>query len=304
MNIDSQENSSPSVEDTLSSMIAACRRAIKHLTVKQHNLQKDKDEATKFEWYKQIADSILSAPKDFPRGTTQTQLINIHTQTIEPITLNAKLDAFKNADLLYKKSRKGKRGVDVINKLLDATVRELKKLDSLHEEAHTVLANYKSGDLNQEAIKKLFAACESLGLAKQEKQSHNVPEKEKLPFRQYDVDGWEILVGRNARENDELSVHYAKPSDIWMHVAQHAGSHVVIRRPKNAEWPPQAILVKAAAMAVWFSNAKHTSFAEVHVTEARYVHKRRKSPAGQVLLDNYKTLRVAPKSPQELFRAP
>jgi predicted ribosome quality control (RQC) complex YloA/Tae2 family protein len=65
--------------------------------------------------------------------------------------------------------------------------------------------------------------------------------------------------------------------------------------------PPKDILVKVASFTVWFSKAKHTSYADVHFTEARYVHKRRHSPPGEVMLDQYKTLRVSPVSPQDLF---
>jgi predicted ribosome quality control (RQC) complex YloA/Tae2 family protein len=85
-----------------------------------------------------------------------------------------------------------------------------------------------------------------------------------------------------------------------MHVAAHSGSHVVIRRDKNSPWPEKNLLLKAASLAVWFSKAKHTSYAEVHVAEARYVHKRRHAPAGQVIMQQYKTLRVSPKSPRTI----
>jgi predicted ribosome quality control (RQC) complex YloA/Tae2 family protein len=110
-----------------------------------------------------------------------------------------------------------------------------------------------------------------------------------------------VYIGKNDAQNDELSTRFAKPWDIWMHVAACPGSHVVIRREKNTAWPSKETLVKVASFAVWFSKAKHTSYADVHVTEARYVHKRRHSPPGEVMLDRFKTLRVAPKSPQEFF---
>ncbi len=102
-------------------------------------------------------------------------------------------------------------------------------------------------------------------------------------------------------QNDDLSVHFAKPSDIWLHVAGHAGSHVVIRRPKNEEIPPIEVIEKCAAMAVWFSKAKHTSYSEVNYTEARFVRKRRHAPPGEVMVDRCKSIRVSPKSPHDLF---
>jgi predicted ribosome quality control (RQC) complex YloA/Tae2 family protein len=108
------------------------------------------------------------------------------------------------------------------------------------------------------------------------------------------------LIGRNNTQNDELSIRYAHPRDIWLHVAAHAGSHVVIRREKNADWPPRNVLEKAGALAVWFSKARHTSYAEVHVTERRYVHKRRKAPPGEVVAERCKSIRVSPRDPRQI----
>ena len=76
---------------------------------------------------------------------------------------------------------------------------------------------------------------------------------------------------------------------------------MLIRRDKNRPWPEKDVLVKVASFTVWFSKAKHTSYADVNMTEARFVHKRRHSPPGEVVLDRCKTLRVSPMSPQEYF---
>jgi predicted ribosome quality control (RQC) complex YloA/Tae2 family protein len=154
----------------------------------------------------------------------------------------------------------------------------------------------------EKGLEKALAGLDSLGLVpKQPKALPNGQMPETVPYRHYTLEGWDIYIGKNDAQNDELTTRFAKPSDIWMHVASHSGSHVVVRRPKNAEWPPKNILIVAASFAVWFSKAKHTSSCEVHYTEARYVHKRRKSPPGQVQMQQFKSIRVAPKSPQEYF---
>ncbi|MDR0330484.1 MAG: NFACT RNA binding domain-containing protein, partial [Chitinispirillales bacterium] len=119
-----------------------------------------------------------------------------------------------------------------------------------------------------------------------------------VPFKKYVIDGWEIYLGKNSEQNDELSVKFARPSDIWLHVAAHAGSHVIIRRKKGAPNPPKEIIHKAAQLAVWHSKAKHTSFAEVHVTEARFVRKRRHAPPGEVIAERCKAVGVEPKDPR------
>jgi predicted ribosome quality control (RQC) complex YloA/Tae2 family protein len=129
----------------------------------------------------------------------------------------------------------------------------------------------------------------------------NETDEERLPFRHYAVDGWDVYIGKNDEQNDELSARFARPSDIWMHVASQAGSHVVVRRDDKAFPAPQEVLEKAAALAAWFSKARNARNVKVHATEARNVHKPKNAPPGQVHIGKFKTLRVKPVSPREMF---
>ena len=122
----------------------------------------------------------------------------------------------------------------------------------------------------------------------------------KPPFRHIHIDGWDIYIGKNDSQNDELSSSFATPWDIWFHVADHPGSHVLIRRPKGREMPTKEILEKVAALAVWFSKARNAPFAKVNYTEARNVHKRKNAPAGEVVVERCKKLKVSPCSPENL----
>jgi len=122
-----------------------------------------------------------------------------------------------------------------------------------------------------------------------------------VPYRHFSFDTWEVFIGKNNSQNDELSTRFARSQDLWLHVAGHPGSHVVIRRPKGAAPVPPDVVEKVASLAVWFSKAKHTSYAGVHVTEARFVHKRRHSPPGEVVAERCREVRVAPRSPQVFF---
>jgi predicted ribosome quality control (RQC) complex YloA/Tae2 family protein len=122
-----------------------------------------------------------------------------------------------------------------------------------------------------------------------------------VPYRHFHFDGWDVYIGKNDVQNDELSLKFAKPQDIWMHVAALAGSHVIIRREKNSGPPPKEILQKTASLAAWFSKARNASMVKVNVTEARCVSKQKNAPPGEVVLRTYKTIRAAPVSPLSLF---
>ncbi|MEY4547889.1 MAG: hypothetical protein RL685_4084 [Pseudomonadota bacterium] len=117
------------------------------------------------------------------------------------------------------------------------------------------------------------------------------------PFRSVIVEGFEVLIGRGAHENDELSFRVAAQCDSWLHVAGGTpGSHVVIRNPDKLT-VPEAVIERAAGYAAWFSKARNAAWAEVHYCLVSDVRKARGAPAGQVQLKRYRKVRVRPAAP-------
>jgi predicted ribosome quality control (RQC) complex YloA/Tae2 family protein len=115
-------------------------------------------------------------------------------------------------------------------------------------------------------------------------------------WRIEDVDGWQVLIGRGARENDALTFGEASPRDIWLHAAGHAGSHVIIRVPDDAESVPRAVLDAAARFAAFHSKARNArGKVEVHVCRVADVRKPRGAPAGQVQIRDWSSVKVYPR---------
>ncbi len=116
------------------------------------------------------------------------------------------------------------------------------------------------------------------------------------PYREVVLDGWTVLVGKRAVDNDELTFHIAEPRDFWLHVADYSGSHVVIRNPDDLDAPPREVLERAAQLAAFYSKAQNArGKVEVHVCRAADVRKPRGAPAGLVELRRWEGLRVYPK---------
>jgi predicted ribosome quality control (RQC) complex YloA/Tae2 family protein len=296
---DSSENSNSMIAEFRKNLHIQLQKASKKLEKQKEELY----ESTKFLWYTQIGDSLLALPVELNhRGHQKLTLINVYTQIEEEVTLNQKLDIKENAGLFFKKAKKGKRGAEISTKKVDATLKEVYDLSDLQRRCDEILRS--DTDADPVIIGELIIDIKNL-LPDVQVQFHGDKPKSKRPsappFRHFVIDEWNIYIGKTDSQNDELSIHFAKPSDIWLHVAGHAGSHVLIRRPKNSDMPPKDVIEKSAMMAVWFSKAKHTSFAEVNYTEARFVRKRRHAPPGEVMVDRCKSVRVSPKSPQELF---
>jgi predicted ribosome quality control (RQC) complex YloA/Tae2 family protein len=119
------------------------------------------------------------------------------------------------------------------------------------------------------------------------------------PYRTVVVEGYEVLIGKGAEENDVLSLEVAEPHDLWLHVAGGIpGSHVVIRNPEHTA-VPKAVVERAAAYAAWYSKARGAPRVEVHTCLARDVSKPRGAPAGRVHIRNFSALKVTPRPVEE-----
>jgi predicted ribosome quality control (RQC) complex YloA/Tae2 family protein len=107
-------------------------------------------------------------------------------------------------------------------------------------------------------------------------------------------DGFEILVGRTANDNDQLTFKIAKPNDVWLHAADYGGSHVVVRNGTRKEIPHRT-LTEAAQLAAYFSQAKKNAKADVSYTERKFVSKIKGAKPGLVRLQRFKNIVVEPK---------
>lgn len=117
-------------------------------------------------------------------------------------------------------------------------------------------------------------------------------------WRRYEHRGFEILVGRGARDNDRLTFSEAAPGDLWLHAAGYAGSHVIVRRVDEAGEPPRDVVEMAARLASHHSKARQArGKVEVHVCRAADVRKPRGFAPGQVQLKRWESLKVYPGEP-------
>jgi predicted ribosome quality control (RQC) complex YloA/Tae2 family protein len=301
-NVNTMMNDSTTVNqaDQLRSLRKQLGKSLTHATRKLEKQREELEESHRATWYRQIADSLMATAVTVPRGTAKTTVFNVHTQTEETVALNPKLDMKKNAELLYKKSRKAHHGNEINEKKVADTEIEVKNFEKIIGETDSALSSADDAAI-ADLCGRIAALIDPHPAAAASSPGAPAHENAKVPYRHYVLDEWNIYIGKNDEQNDELTVRFAKPRDLWLHVAGHAGSHIVIRRPDKTLEVPREVIEKVAALAVWFSKAKHTSYAEVHVTEARFVHKRRHSPAGQVIAERCKGIRVSPKSPHDLF---
>jgi predicted ribosome quality control (RQC) complex YloA/Tae2 family protein len=117
-------------------------------------------------------------------------------------------------------------------------------------------------------------------------------------WRRFERDGFEILVGKGARENDRLTFREAAPNDLWLHASGYAGSHVVVRNPERLSQLPREVVECAAQLAAYHSKAREArGKIDVHLCRAADVRKPRGFPPGRVELRRWESVKVYPRNP-------
>jgi predicted ribosome quality control (RQC) complex YloA/Tae2 family protein len=123
--------------------------------------------------------------------------------------------------------------------------------------------------------------------------SNERPDERRGPFRRFtSSDRLPIFVGRNARENDELTFGLAKSDDLWLHARGTPGSHVVVRLEKGSDPPPETIR-DAATLALLYSDLKKSGKGEVIYTRRKWVKKAKGQAPGAVTVTQDKSLHVS-----------
>lgn len=123
-------------------------------------------------------------------------------------------------------------------------------------------------------------------------ESTSKKEKRELPFRKFAITQNTVLyVGKNARNNEQLTFSFAKQNDIWLHARGTSGSHCILR---GASMQHSTEIMRAAEIAAYYSAAKHSELVPVMYTEKKYVRRAKNLPPGQVLVEKEKVIMAQP----------
>jgi predicted ribosome quality control (RQC) complex YloA/Tae2 family protein len=201
------------------------------------------------------------------------------------VPLDATLSLRGNIDRMFKQYQKAGRGKSIVA----GQLAEIQNRRAVLEEQTKRLHAIKDWDTWLAIASKIPVRTDASSTAA------SVPAQTRR-FRMVQIDGREILIGKGARENDELTFTVAAPEDFWFHVVDYSGSHVVVRNPGKERDLEEPILVKAAQLAAFFSQARNTSKVDVHYTKRKHVTKPRRAKPGLVRLVEFKSITVEPKN--------
>lgn len=273
------------------SLLSTLNARLSKLNKKQKHLLAQKEQIDNAELYKKQGELITANIYQLKKGMQAAEVTNYYAddQSVIEITLDPRLTPVQNAQRYFKRYNKLKHGKDVTLQRLHETEREITYLEEWKffiEEAEPL---QRLKELHDE-----FHEINRSGHREKARPQDLKQEKSGLFLRFVSSDGFDIYVGRSSKENDLLTQRTALPDDIWLHVHQSPGSHVLIlNRNRNAPVPEQT-LIEAASLAAYHSKSRHSGKVEVVYTPKKYVKKPKGSPPGLVTLSQYQTIRVVP----------
>ena len=218
------------------------------------------------------------------RGMTKITLPNFYDNNKEiTISLSNQLSPSQNAQKYFKKYQKLKNAVTFVNEQIELTKKEVAYLEEIQTQIELAtpadLDDIKT-ELQQEGyIKK-----------KQQKSKHSSRVKINKPESFIASDGTEILVGKNNLQNEKLTLHTAKKTDIWLHAKNIPGSHVIIKSNN----PSDETLFEAAMLAAYFSKFRSSANVPIDYVQVKNIRKPNGSKPGFVIYEGQKTLTVTP----------
>ena len=226
-------------------------------------------------------EALKAALDRVPRGAESVRLTGWTADG--PRDVDVPLDPRKspreNMERWFQRARKAERATEHVARRIAETRERLAEL-RVREEAVAAATS-----------------IDELPVPAQRTRRHQAKRRDALavgPPRYRSHDGYVILVGRSAAENDEITFRIAAGRDVWLHVRGRPGSHVVIRVPDAGRPPPLETLLDAALLAVHHSPARGSTKVEVSYTARKNVRKPRRAPAGLVTISGEKTLLVDP----------
>lgn len=252
------------------------------------NLDGDLEKHGEPEVWKRLGDILLANAHTAKRDGNGFRVIDYFDDATPEIVVEAdpRLSASEAAGEYFRLYQKARNGREVI-------FERIAKAKQKIVEAEAKLAKIDAAEeaLDEDQLHSILPAKKAPTETRKPKK-HDAEVKGVRKF--VSSDGFEILVGKGAADNDYLTTRLAAARDMWLHAADYSGSHVVIRNPNRKEIP-QRTLREAASLAAFYSSARELPRAAVNYTERKFVNKVKGGAPGLVRLASFRTIDVKPE---------
>ena len=218
------------------------------------------------------------------RSPERVELYDFYRDQPIQIKLKTDLSPQKNAEGFYRKSKNEKIELDYIQQQIEQREQDVRAIQQ-HRTAIAEIASLK-------AFRK-YAKLHNL-LADGGRNAVSPAATPAELFKIVNHEGYTILIGRNAKNNDLLTQRYAFKDDLWLHARDVSGSHVIIKYQAGKGFP-KTVIERAAELAAWNSKRRTDSLCPVIMTPKKFVRKPKGLAEGQVVVDKEEVVMVVPK---------
>ena len=267
------------IHKTISNLSA---RAARKLTLQRQELEKTKDR----DRLRELGDIVTANLHQITRGQARLQAEDFYDpecKVIE-IPLSPQLSPQQNAARYYKEYTKARNAEKFLTEQIANGEAELEYLSSILDELSRAETERDVGEIRAELT--------DGGYLRQQTGKKRMKQPPSKPMLFCSSDGFAIYVGRNNRQNDQLTLRMADRRDLWLHTQKIHGSHVIIACA--GQQPPDRTITEAAMLAAYYSQARQSQNVPVDCAAVRNVKKPSGAKPGMVIYDHYNTVYVTP----------
>lgn len=276
---DRTERTKQRAKDLLKLLMNSYERVSRKLELQKKELA----ECSEREVFRVCGDLINANIYRLEKGMTKCTLEDFYSGEPREITLDARLTPAQNAQKYYTEYRKLDTAEKMLTELIEKGGEELIYIDSVFD--------CVSRTENEAELAEIRRELREQGYLRSGKSDEKIKKTE--PLRYVSTSGYEILVGKNNRQNDTLTLKTARAADIWLHTKDIAGSHVIIRTAEKGA-PDEETIMEAAELAAYHSKGRSSSQVPVDYTAVKFVKKPAGAKPGMVIFTNNKTVYVTP----------
>lgn len=245
-------------------------------------LDKDRQVAQAADSYRIKGELLNAYAYQIEKGLQQTELLNYYDNEMLKINLDPRKNAVENAQNYFRKYTKYRDSLKYIDQQVKITKAEIDYLE-------TILIQIQQADL--EDIVDITAELEQEGyINKKNKKKEKRAQSKSTPRRYRSTDGVIIYVGRNNKQNDELSMKKASKNHWWLHTKDIPGSHVII----ESDQPSDQTMTEAAEIAAYHSKSQNSANVPVDTLQVKNLRKPNGAKPGYVIYEGQTTLYVTP----------
>lgn len=259
--------------------------AIERTSKKYELQQKQQKDTEKKEKYRIYGELLNTYGYHLEEGARSLEALNYYTNEMITIPLDEHLSAAENAKKYFDRYTKLKRTEEALNELLEETRSDLEHLESIRTSLDIALDEDDLVEVREELME--------YGYLRRKGSSGKKKKIVSRPFHYRSSDGFDIYVGKNNFQNDELSFKFASGNDWWFHAKGQPGSHVIVK--SNGEELPDRTFEEAARLAAFYSKGRQAPKVEIDYTQKKNMKKPNGAKPGFVIYHTNYSMIAEPK---------